>query len=101
MNTDLSLAAFEPSGYSLEMVVHLTGVGRETLAQYCAQGLLPLAAEELERAAFDDQLVCAIRRIVFLQERHGINLAGIRIITGLLAEIEQLRRELRFAREAG
>ena len=101
MNTDRALAAFEPSGYSLEMVVHLTGVGRETLVQYCAHGLLPVPAKDLEAAAFDDQLVCAIRRIVFLQERHGINLAGVRIISELLAEVEQLRRELRFAQEAG
>lgn len=101
MNRDPSPAPAEAGAYSLEMVVRITGVGRETLAEYCAHGLLPVAAEDLEAAAFNDRLVCDIRRIVFLREQHGINLAGIRIIHELEAEVERLRRELRFVREAG
>jgi hypothetical protein len=40
--------------------------------------------------------VRSIRRIEFLREQHGINLAGIRIIAGLMREVERLREELRF-----
>ena len=89
------------ASYTLDMVVRITGVGHEMLAEYCEHGLLPVAAAELEAAAFDDHLLCAIRRIAFLRERRGINLAGIRIINELLAEVERLRRELRFARDVG
>jgi DNA-binding transcriptional MerR regulator len=100
MNSELAGAPPGAMLYTLETVVQLTGVGRETLAAYCAHGLLPVAAAELETAAFDDHLLCTIRRIAFLEQRQGINLAGIRIIHELLAEVERLHRELRFAREA-
>jgi hypothetical protein len=87
--------------YTLERVLQITGVSRQTLVAYCEHGILPLTPEDMERAIFDDELVWAIRRTTFLQQRHGINLAGLRLINRLLTEVEQLRRELRFVRDAG
>lgn len=101
MNSGFEAQRFRTISYDLQMVLRLTGVRREALVEYCERGLLPLEATELEAAAFDDHLVRVIRRIEFLRERHGINLAGIRIINELLAEVERLRRELQFARDAG
>ena len=86
--------------YTLQAVVEITGVQRETLVQYCESGLLPLPAKDLEKTDFDDHLVCSIRRIEFLRQAHGVNLAGIRMITELLAEVERLQKELIFARDA-
>jgi len=87
--------------YQLKQVLQITGVSRETLVAYCEHGILPLTPDGVERATFNDELVCAIRRSTFLRQRHGINLAGLRLINELLAEVERLRRELRFARDAG
>jgi DNA-binding transcriptional MerR regulator len=89
----------EPRRYTVTAVTRLTGVDRATLVEYCEAGLLPLEAARLEAAEFDDHLVCTIRQIEFLRENHGVNLAGIRMIHQLLAEVERLRRELRFVRE--
>ncbi len=86
--------------YTLTMVMQLTGVERETLVQYCEEGLLPFPAAALEATEYDDATVCTIRRIELLREKHGLNLAGIRMIHALLAEVERLRRELDFRREA-
>lgn len=101
MNPGRGSGASGASSYTLDMVVQITGVPRRTLFEYCEHGVLALAPGELEAAAFDDDLVCAIRRITQLQGQHGVNLAGIRIINALLAEVERLQRELRFTRDAG
>lgn len=87
--------------YKLKRVLQITGVSRETLVEYCEQGILPLTPDNVERVTFNDELVCAIRRTTFLRHRHGINLAGLRLINELMMEVERLQRELRFARDAG
>ena len=90
-----------PRRYTLATVMHITGIDRATLLEYCEAGLLPVEPARMEAAEFDDHLVCTLRQIEFLRETHGVNLAGIRMIHQLLAEVEQLRRELRFVREGG
>lgn len=100
MSSETSLPGTSINRYSLSMVVGLTGISRETLAHYCEQGLLPFNAATLEATEFDDTSLCALRRIQLLQERHGVSIAGIRMINTLLAEVERLRRELEFIREA-
>lgn len=74
----------------------IAGVSRAVLVAYCESGVLPISPAKLDEGALDDELVRTIRRIEFLREHHGINLAGIRIIAELMREVERLREELRF-----
>lgn len=85
-----------PASYTLKTVLHLTGVQQETLVAYCEQGLLPVAAAELDSAEFDDHFIRLVRRIESLRAEHGINLAGIHLILELLNEIERMEHELKF-----
>ena len=89
----------EPTGYTLEKVVQLTGVSRAVLVAYCESGILPLSPDDLATRTFDDELIRTIRRIEVLREQHGINLVGIRMIHELMQEVEHLRGELRFRLE--
>jgi DNA-binding transcriptional MerR regulator len=83
---------------SLDKLVSVTGVSRAVLVAYCETGILPEHPDELHQRANDDAFIRTVRRVEFLREQHGINLAGIRIIADLLREVEQLREELRFQR---
>ena len=74
----------------------IAGVSRAVLVAYCESGVLPLRPGELDQCADDDEMIRTIRRIEYLREHHGINLAGIRIIAELMREVERLREELRF-----
>ncbi len=74
----------------------IAGVSRAVLVAYCECGVLPVPPSKLDECAEDDGMIRTIRRIEFLREQHGINLAGIRIIAELMREVEQLREELRF-----
>jgi len=74
----------------------IAGVSRAVLVAYCESGVLPVSPAKLDEYAQDDGMIRTIRRIEFLREEHGINLAGIRIIAGLMRELESLRGELKF-----
>lgn len=77
-------------------VTRIPGVSRAVLIAYCESGVLPVPPDKLEECELDDEMIRTIRRIEFLREHHGINLAGIRIISELMREVERLREELRF-----
>lgn len=81
---------------SLTRVLQSTGVSRAVLIAYCEYGIIPFTLEELQARGCDDDFIQTVRRIEFLREHHGINLAGIRIIAELMREVERLREELRF-----
>ncbi len=74
----------------------IAGVSRAVLVAYCESGVLPVSPAKLDACAGDDEMIRTIRRLEFLREHHGINLAGIRIIAELMREVERLREELRF-----
>lgn len=76
--------------YSLEILSQTTGVSTQTIVQYQEHGLLP--------SPYDDDTVRALRRIEHLRETCEMNLHGLKMITQLLDEVEQLRRELRTRR---
>jgi DNA-binding transcriptional MerR regulator len=73
--------------YSLEIVSELTGASTQTIVQYQEHGLI--------RPELDDETIRAIRRIEHLRETCEMNLAGLKLFTSLLTEVEQLREELR------
>lgn len=76
--------------YTLEVLAEITGVTTQTIVQYQEHGLI--------RPEFDDETIRALRRIEHLRESCEMNLAGLKLLTGLLDEVEQLREELRARR---
>lgn len=73
--------------YSLEIVSELTGVSTQTIVQYQEQGLI--------QPVLDDETIRTLRRIEHLRETCEMNLAGLKLLTQLLEEVERLRAELR------
>ncbi|MDZ4403446.1 chaperone modulator CbpM [Prosthecobacter sp.] len=79
-----------PQAYTLEILAKITGVSSQTIVQYQEHGLI--------RPEFDDETVRALRRIEHLRETCEMNLAGLKLLTSLLDEVDQLREELRWRR---
>lgn len=79
-----------PPTYSLEILAQTTGVSTQTIVQYQEHGII--------RPDFDDDTVRKLRRIEALRETCEMNLHGIKLLTQLLEEVEQLRAELRSLR---
>ena len=79
--------------YTISVVTELTGIGAHTLRGYERAGLLHPARSEggMRRYSRDDLTV--IRRAAQLAGE-GVNLAGIRQILRLEAEIAELRAQL-------
>jgi DNA-binding transcriptional MerR regulator len=85
--------------YSLDAVVHLTGVSRRSILVYCKSGLVRSTGDPQQgEFSFDDEAIYRIRRVEHLRSEHGINLAGIRMIFDLMNELERLQNEMRFLR---
>lgn len=78
------------TGYSLETLTELTGVSSQTILQYQEHGIL--------RSQFDDDTVRMLRRIEYLREACEMNFSGLKLLTRLLDQVEQLRDELRTRR---
>lgn len=76
--------------YTLEVLAEMTGVSSQTIVQYQEHGLI--------RPEFDDETLRALRRIEHLRETCEMNLAGLKLLTSLLNEVELLREELRARR---
>ncbi len=76
--------------YTLEVLAEITGVTTQTIVQYQEHGLI--------RPEFDDETIRALRRIEHLRETCEMNLAGLKLLTDLFNEVEQLREELRARR---
>jgi hypothetical protein len=47
---------------------------------------------------FTDESILTLRRLERLRLEHGLNIAWLKAMSGLLTELEQLRAELRFWR---
>jgi DNA-binding transcriptional MerR regulator len=101
-DTSTALQPFEPAPdavYSIEVVAHLTRTPRHRIAVYCRHGLIsPLAAPEDAGWIFDDEAIRTLRLVEDLRSSYGVNLSGLRLISELLRDLEELRREVRFLR---
>jgi DNA-binding transcriptional MerR regulator len=82
--------------YSLEILSEMTGVSQQTILLYQEHGII--RAAQNEGARFTDDTIRLLRRIEHLREVCETNLAGLKLLTQLLDEVEQLRAELRAAR---
>ena len=79
-----------PQTYSLEILAETTGVSTQTIVLYQEHGILP--------PRYDEDALRALRRIEHLRETCEMNLRGLKMLTQLLDEVEQLRAELRAKR---
>ena len=99
-----ALQEFEPSAgtiYTIEAVVRLTQTPRHAIAVYCLHGLIsPATMPETDGWYFDQETIRELRRIECLRVEYGMSLAGLRVVTGLLREVELLREEVRRLRRA-
>jgi DNA-binding transcriptional MerR regulator len=73
--------------YTLDILAEITGVSTQTIVEYQEHGLI--------HPELDDESLRALRRIEHLRESCQVNLAGLKMLTSLLEEVEQLREELR------
>ena len=73
--------------YTLELLAEITGIETTTLIQYQEHGIIG--------PEFDDETVRCLRRAEHLRQTCEMNLEGVRLLTRLLGEVEQLREELR------
>jgi DNA-binding transcriptional MerR regulator len=92
---------FEPEEvYTLEVIEKITMVPRRTILVYRRHGLIPSSTSpDHGEQVFDDEAVRALRRIESLRRQFRVNLAGLKLITNLMREVDELRAELRFRRQ--
>lgn len=97
-----ALQLYEPDSellYSIETAAQLAHVSRRLIAVYCRHGLVaPVMDPESGGRVFNDQGIRRLRCIEQLRTACGINLTAIRIIVGLMEEVERLQQEIRFLR---
>lgn len=85
--------------YAIEAVAEITGTPRHMIAVYCRHGMIsPIGQPEEEGWTFDDDAILRLRHIEQLRVQYGVNLAGLRAMTAMMNELEELRREIRFLR---
>ena len=99
------LPLFEPdpeAAYTIEVVAELTGVSPQTILCYQEQGLItPVAHGDHDTRRFDDEALRTLRRLEHLRATCGLNDRNLRLMLGLLDEVERLRAELRSRRRVG
>ena len=102
-DTDKSIKSFEVTAYgqqsvhSIEVAARLAQVPRRLIVLYYKHGLVePVGNPAGAGWYFDDEAVRVVRRIEYLRSTYGLNLAGIKLVMSLTAEVERLRNELRF-----
>ena len=99
-----TLKAFEPAAddiYSIEAVVNITRTPRHQIAVYCRLGLIsPVAPPEREGWRFDQEAIRELRRVEYLRHDYAMNPDGLRMVIGLLREVERLREEVRVLRRS-
>jgi len=101
-STTLALECYQPEPdllYSIERAEQLTHIPRRRIALYYRYGLVsPVHDPELGGWFFNDEGLLTLRRVDHLHRVCGLNPAATRLLLGLLQEVENLRRELRFWR---
>jgi DNA-binding transcriptional MerR regulator len=97
-----TLQLFEPDAravYTLEAAASLTQIPRRLIAVYFKHGLVsPVMDPACSGWYFNDEAIRILRRIEYLRSACGLNMAGIKLIMDLAAEVERLREELNFRR---
>lgn len=85
--------------YVISVAAELAGVHPQTLRIYERRGLLDPARTGGGSRRYSERDIARLRRIHELT-RAGLNLAGVKAVMDLEAEVERLQGELRRSREA-
>lgn len=81
--------------YPIDVVAHLTQLPRHLILVCYKNGLVSAETDpEYGGYYFNHDAIRILRRIEYLHQQCGINVAGLRIIFGLMDEVERLRAEL-------
>jgi MerR family transcriptional regulator/heat shock protein HspR len=83
----------ERAVYIISVAAELAGVHPQTLRIYERKGLLRPARTAGNTRRYSDRDIARLRRIQQLTQR-GVNLAGVKLIMELQAQVELARREL-------
>jgi len=78
--------------YTLEVIAELAGVSTQTVLHYREIGVISPATATTE---FDTEGLRHLRRIEHLRHVHKLSDSGLRFVSNLLHEVEQLRQQLR------
>lgn len=87
------------TAYVISAAAQLAGMHPQTLRQYDREGLVTPARTRGGGRRYSDADVRRLREVQRLSQEEGVNLAGIRRILALQAEVEELRAETRRLRE--
>ena len=80
--------------YSIDDAAHLARVPRHLILVCCKHGLISPHIDPVDgRYLFDEAGIRTLQRIGYLHTDCGVNLTGIRIILGLMDEMERLKAE--------
>jgi hypothetical protein len=94
-----SLQRFTPKPdaiYPIDTIAHLAGVPRHTVLLCCRHHLIaPREDPEYGGYRFEVGTIQMLQRVDYLYRDCGINFTGIRIIVGLMEEVERLRERVR------
>jgi MerR family transcriptional regulator/heat shock protein HspR len=95
----------ERAVYIISVAAELAGVHPQTLRIYERKGLLRPARTAGNTRRYSDRDIARLRRIQALTQKAGVNLAGVKMVLELQAEIDRLRDEIndmaRHLEEAG
>ena len=81
--------------YSVEIIAELAGITPRAVLRYQELGVISPANDGLQ---FDNEGLRQLRRIEHLRSTHELTESGLKFISDLLAELEQLQRQLRQTR---
>jgi len=100
----LSIEVFLPKPnirYSLDAAAHLAGISRRSILLYCRAGFIHAVDPSPDGVMeFTEEAIHTVRRIEHMRTVHGVDLSWIKILFDLLDEVERLRAELHFLRNA-
>lgn len=82
------------AAYVISAAAQLAGMHPQTLRQYDREGLVRPARTSGGGRRYSDADVQRLREVQRLSQEEGVNLAGIRRIMQLQAEVEQLRDQV-------
>ena len=86
--------------YTIETVEKITHLSRERIVLYYQHGLVSPVQATKKQILFDEAAIHRLRRIAFVLAEYGINHQGLREFVSLMDEVERLREEVRFLRQA-
>jgi len=84
----------ERAVYIISVAAELAGVHPQTLRIYERKGLLRPARTSGNTRRYSERDIARLRLIQDLTQKHGINLAGVKMIMGLQEDVVRLRRQL-------